>query len=306
VARLGVLAVFSALLAISGCSSPTPDGGVTPDAWATTTRTVTVGGLERSFVVSAPASALTADRLPLLIMLHGAGGDAASFASLTGMTPLAEQSNFVVVYPNGTPGARVPGELAWNAGECCGTPARTGLDDVAFIDELITNVEVHFHTDPERVFVAGYSNGGMLSYRLVCELGERVAGIADVSGAFNVPECAAPAPTAVLIIHGTADSVVPYDGGATSAEVAERFGAWTNASVAAAVDSWATTNECDLEPVATTRGAVTTSRFTSCAADSSLELVSIAGGAHRWPTQGNSAVAASELIVQFFGLARLR
>jgi polyhydroxybutyrate depolymerase len=295
--------LLGVLLANSGCSSAT-----SPSEYSTTTRTVTVGGLERSFVLSAPTTVTSGARLPLLIMLHGAGADAAGFASLTGMTSLAEQSHFVVVYANGTQAADVPGELSWNSGVCCGAPSRAGIDDVAFIDRLIAEVEATLQTDPARVFVAGFSNGGMLSYRLACELGDRgagsarIAGIADVAGAFNLPQCADARPTAVLVLHGTADTVVPYDGGPTSPGVAARFGTWLNASVADSTAAWAGTNQCQSEPAVEITGAIETSSFVGCVAGAPLKLVTIAGGSHRWPTRSNGGIPASGLIVEFFGL----
>jgi polyhydroxybutyrate depolymerase len=289
--------LLGALLAITGCSS-----GARPGEFSTTTRTLTVGGLERSFTVSAPTTATPGVALPLLIMLHGAGGDATGFANLTGMIALAERNSFVVVYPNGTQAADEPGKLSWNAGACCGVPSRTAIDDVAFVDQLIDEVDTRFQIDPAQVYAAGFSNGGMLSYRLACELGGRFAGIADVGGSFLAPDCAGAQPAAALIIHGTADDVVPYNGGPTSPGVAARYGMWSNPAVSVATAAWASTNGCAPEPAVAIAGAQETSRFVGCVPEAPVELVTIAGGSHSWPTESNGGMSASQRIVEFFGL----
>lgn len=289
--------LFGSLLALSGCSSAT-----SPGEYSTTTRTVSVGGLERSFVVSAPTTATSGARLPLLIMLHGAGGDAAGFASLTGMTSLAEQSHFVVVYANGTQAADIPGELSWNSGACCGAPSRAGIDDVGFIDRMIAEVEATLQIDPARVYAAGFSNGAMLSHRLACELGDRLAGIADVGGSFLVSTCENARATAVVVIHGTADSVVPYDGGTTSPGVAARYGPWANPAVRETTSVWARINNCQPDPEMMITGNIRASHYVDCAEGAPLELFTIVGGTHSWPTKENSGLPASDQIVTFFGL----
>jgi len=308
-ALLGALAgIVGLALAASGCAAvvSTPVAGVdAPVVVAAGTAAVSmimVDGIERTYRLQVPARADTDAPLPLVLVLHGAGGSAERAEIATGMSALADANGFIVAYPQGTQAAEIPGEYSWNAGVCCGAPVATGIDDVGFITTLIADVSTAHPVDAERIFVAGFSNGGMLANRLACEVGGIVAGIAVVGGALNVERCEAPTTTSVLLVHGTADATVPYAGGATNERTAARFGSWINASVQDAVDYWAGRDDCLPEPVSTIEGAVTTATWQECAADAALTLVTIAEGGHVWPIAEVSGFDASSLIVEHFGL----
>lgn len=295
------LIVVLAALGIAGCAPAVDRAEVVPAATGKAiTNLAVVNGVERSFTVRVPTEAST-DLRPAVILLHGASGNGARMESVTGMSAIAEADGFVVAYPDGTDIGEPVGGLAWNAGACCGRPVRAEVDDVAFvsavIDELVTNQAV----DPERVFLAGFSNGGMLSYRAACELGEKIAGIAVVSGALNV-QCAGESPMSVLIVHGTADPTVPYAGGPPSEDAADRLGGWINASVDDASAFWAERDGCEAHSIVSDTDGVSRDTWTGCTDGTSLDVVSIAGFGHRWPKTGNSGLDASALITEYFAL----
>jgi polyhydroxybutyrate depolymerase len=297
-----VLGSIAILALLAGCvpssaSADGEDGATGVDQYAT----IPVGDLTRSYLLRTPDE-VDAEPRPLLIMIHGAGGNAARAEEATGLTDAVAANDMLVAYPNGTAANSVEGELAWNAGACCGLARADRVDDVAFIVAMIADIQSQYAVDPERIYLAGYSNGGMLSYRLACEHAELFAGIAVVSGALNYTPCEPSRPLPVLIIHGTADATVPYLGGETNPRTASRFGQWENASVALATEFWRTVDDCDDDPVTTTVDLLTTDVYEGCADASALEVVTIADGTHTWPRLATADVEGSALILGFFGL----
>lgn len=296
-------AVAAVLVGCAPITSTNASGSAIPAAvsGAVVTNTITVDGRERTYLLRAPERVDESAPLPLLLVIHGAGGNASKAENATAMTDLAGADGFIVAYPNGTQAADVEGEFAWNAGACCATPVRDNIDDVKFIMAAIADIQAQQPVDTERIYVSGFSNGGMLSYRLACERPGFFAGVAVIAGALNVPDCAASA-TSVLMIHGTADATVPYTGGATNERTAARFGQWTNASFTDAVDYWSATDGCGQVPFRSIDGAITRLSFDGCADDTTLEVVTIADGGHRWPITAEVGFDASDLITEFFGL----
>jgi polyhydroxybutyrate depolymerase len=303
--RAWVATALLAVLALAGCAPSTTDTSSGMEyADQSDVHQIEFDGRDRSYIAHVPDDAAIGAplTLPVLVVLHGAGGNAIKAETATGLTTYARADDFIIVYPNGTQAADIEGQLAWNAGACCGVPKRTDVDDVGFIEAVLDDVEVKYAVDTGRVYFAGFSNGGMMSYRLSCELGDRIAGIAVVSGAFNVSSCKSEATTDVLIIHGTGDLTVPYDGGLSNERTAARFGQWSNKSVADAAKVWVERDDCDVLPETERRGITTRQVYEGCADDSILEVISIKNGQHVWPLAPNGGFDASETIVEYFGL----
>lgn len=295
---LGAIALCALL---AGCGpAPSSDASVDPSE-VTPLIALQVGDLTRSYLLRAPDEEGDEPR-PLLIMFHGAGGSGLRAETATGLTDAVSTSDIIVAYPNGTAANSVAGELAWNAGACCGLARSGNVDDVSFVLAMIADIQSRYAVDPERIYLAGYSNGGMLSYRLACEHAELFAGIAVISGALNYAPCAPSEPLPVLIVHGTADATVPYAGGETNPRTASRFGQWQNSSVALATEFWLTVDGCEEDPASTTVDRLTTAVYEGCEPGSALEVVTIADGTHVWPRMATSDVEGSSLILGFFGL----
>jgi polyhydroxybutyrate depolymerase len=303
---LAAAAFLVAALALTGCAAQfasaesQPRGAIEqPDR-----HVLEFDGAERSYVAHVPDGAAIGAplTLPVLVVLHGAGGNAAKAEFATGLSDYAQSDDFIVVYPSGTQVAEIPEQLGWNADGCCGVPAASGVDDVGFITAVLDDIESKYAVDAERIYVAGFSNGGMMTYRLSCELGDRIAGIAVIAGAFNVSECESDARTDVLIVHGTDDQTVPYRGGPTNERTAGRFGQWMNASVGTATRTWMARNACDSQPVTSVDGSVTRETYEDCDDDSRLTVVTLSGGAHVWPMAPVNGFDASGSLVEFFGL----
>ena len=290
-------ATVAIALTLAGCGSPEPTHRPAPTSQAVTRAvkadvTVTVDGTRRSFLVWSPQH-LASAKLPVIVALHGAGGNAAEFAQTTGFARLKSATSFIAVYPNGTP--LYDNRRAWNAGTCCGAPAEKGVDDIGFLSAILDRLVGSFDADPKRVFLAGFSNGGMLAYRAACDIGPRIAGIAVVSGALNVSSCPSTNPMPVFVIHGTADLVVPFKGGKPINFHAYGLKPWSNASVAQAIAAWKVRDGCMGTPQLSTVEKVDTAVYADCAPGASITVRIRKGGQHVWP-RGTAALIAAQLL----------
>ena len=167
-------------------------------------RTIQVADMKRSYILHLPAHLDPRKPAPLVLVFHGGGGHAWNMPRFTGFDQLSDQAGFIVAYPESVNGH-------WNDGRNL-SPA----DDVAFIRELIAELQRSHPVDPKHVYAAGISNGGFFSNRLACELAGKIAAIASVAA--TMPEPLAPAckpsqPVSVMYMHGTKDPLVPIDGG---------------------------------------------------------------------------------------------
>ena len=243
---------------------------------------LTVEGQRRTYRMHVPASVAGEAGLPVVVFLHGGGGNAELFEQVTDMNTVADDAGFVVVYPNGT-GRADDKLLTWNAGSCCAYARDEGVDDVKFMSSLLDTLTARFHTDPARVFVTGFSNGAMMAYRLGCELSDQITAIAPVSGAMQMESCRPERQLPVLILHGTADAAVPYEGGASTRGTFPGAGTWVNQSVPYALDFWTQHNECPSTPSTSRDGAVLRASYSPCARGTEVTLYTIEGGEHGWP-----------------------
>jgi poly(hydroxyalkanoate) depolymerase family esterase len=155
-------------------------------AAGTESKTLELAGRKRTYLIHPPKGYDAKTPLPLVLVLHGAVQGAANAESMSGMSAKADKEDFLVAYPTGT--SRFGLAPTWNAGACCGYAMTNKVDDVGFLRALIDRLEHDYTVDPKRIFVTGISNGGMMSYRLACELADRIAAIAPVEGAQDI-EC---------------------------------------------------------------------------------------------------------------------
>ena len=129
------------------------------------THTLTVDGVERTYYVYAPRTVDSAQPVPLLIVLHGGGGNGRQIMRFTGFNQVARDNGFIAVYPEGI-------DHHWNDGRVF-RKAPTDTDDVAFISALIDQMAADYSIDSTRIYATGISNGGFMSYRLACDLSDR-------------------------------------------------------------------------------------------------------------------------------------
>jgi polyhydroxybutyrate depolymerase len=243
-------------------------------------RTVVSGGATRSYRVHIPPSLPADAPVPVVLVLHGGGGNARNAAAMTGMDAAADRNGFLAVYPNGS-GFLRDRLLTWNAGACCGWAVQEKVDDTAFVRRALDALSDEWRVDGRRVFATGISNGGMMSYRLGCELADRIAAIAPVAGALDVSPCRPSRPVSVIAFHGTADEHVLYEGGVPKKQTDRR--PRTDASVAASVGFFAERDGCAGGRKREEKGNVVRETWTGCAEGTGVVLVTIRGGGHAWP-----------------------
>lgn len=250
--------------------------------------TVRSGALARSYLLHVPPGYDPDAPWPLVLALHGGGGQGRGMAWLTGLSRLADRRSFLVAYPDGV-------ERSWNDGrEDPGVPAsRWQVDDVAFLVALIDQVASAYRIDATRVYATGISNGGFMSQRLACEASTRVTAIASVVATIGVElagRCSPARAVPVLMVNGTADPLVPYDGGQIRLP-GGRLRPGRIASVADTVALWAGHNGCSRPPEVTREpdrdpsDGVTVRRETQtgCLEGSEVTLYVMEGGGHVWP-----------------------
>ena len=219
--------------------------------------------------------------VPLILVLHGAFGSAAKIAKKSGFSELSEKVGFLVAYPQGTSLART-----WNSGHCCGRSYKQQVDDVGFLSAVMKEIQGKYAVDPNRIFMVGESNGGMMTYRYAAERTNDLAGIGvvagtiggqkpDGSGEWRVPT--PQAPIALVAIHGTEDKKIPYggEGGKTvSALDSVRF--------------FIENNQCAAKPQEADRffgGYVLREWWAGCSLSSNVVMLTLEGFGHDWPNE---------------------
>lgn len=254
-------------------------------AGSTSAREIEVGGIRRTYSVHIPSRRPGGRPAGLVVVLHGGGGSGRQIERHTGFSTLADREGFIAVYPDAV-------DRNWNDGRgAAGISAqREGIDDVAFLSALIESLIREFAVDPRRVYVTGVSNGAFTSQRLAAEKSERIAAIAPVIGGMGpqIRDRFAPkARVSVLLMNGTEDPLVPFQGG----PVARGGNRGETISVAEIVRLWATHDRCsgqpetvllpDVDAADGTRVRRTT--YSRCADRTVVILYTIEGGGHTWP-----------------------
>lgn len=161
------------------------------------------GGATRDVIVHVPDGLLAP--APLLIALHGRAQLGEAIRRYSRFDALADREGFVVAYPDGVAGS-------WNADGCCSPATGKGVDDIAFLDEVLRLVQSRTPIDPDRIAMTGGSNGAMMALDYACERPDVISAVAVVSGPY-VSRCRPTRPTPVLELHGGRDTLVPLQGG---------------------------------------------------------------------------------------------
>lgn len=257
-------------------------------------------GLKRTFRVHVPTGYDAARAAPVVLVFHGGGGTGRFIQRQSRMDSVADRYGFIAVYPDGR-------HRTWNAGACCEEAMRRNVDDVKFVDDLLTALQARLAVDARRVYATGFSNGAMLTHRLACELPHRFAAIAPVSGVIMVPECPGRNGVSVMVFHGTADPRSLWEGGLGDKDPSKG----TRESIPATMDRLKSRYACAAESrVSFQRGAVTCTTRPQCRDDVEVTLCRVEGGGHQWPGGEpvwsdrlgplNTDISASELMWQFF------
>lgn len=280
---------------------------------------LTYKGIKRSYVIRVPervpaelAQGQNEGRapqplLPLVLVLHGGGGNAAVAENMTGFTEKAGREGFIVVYPEGSSRFRDK-LLTWNAGHCCGYAKDNGVNDVEFLDALLDQLTQEYPVDPKRIYATGMSNGGMMTHRLGIALPHRFAAIAPVVGALFGDENKPALPVSALMINGMLDQSVPVQGGAPGGRFAT---AWDGTPPQPAREQavfWANANGCANPPEKLDGAAFVLWQY-RCPAGRAVEIYLVKDNGHAWPggqpgsrrgDKPSTSLNATDVIWEFF------
>jgi len=262
----------------AGCSRSVVQG----KPGQTVLRSIVSGGVKRTFRLHLPASSGKGP-VPLVLNFHGRSATGIDQEIASGLVSVSDREGFVLVSPDGT---GTP--LGWSAG----ATAPNRVDDVRFVADLLDQLTSELCIDQARVYATGFSNGAFMTSQLACSMPDRIAAVAAVGGVHYPGGCGARIP--VLAIHGTADDIVPIDGGIVRG--------WRYAGARVAMYEWAATNGCrpaaDALPLAKD---VTAAAYVDCAAPT--EFVVIDGAGHAWPGAPGTrqeSVSGAALVWNFF------
>ena len=236
-----------------------------------------------------PASYDASQPAPLLIYLHGYGGTGEQGDEYFGLGTRAEHEGFVYAAPDGTLDS--DGNRFWGATEACCDFDSSGVDDVAYLTDVITEIQGALAIDPARIALVGWSNGAFMSYRMACERADRIAAVVGLAGAgYADPGLCTPSePVSIAAIHGTADDVIRFDGGTVFDDAHRPYpGAEETAAAWAAYDGCdasATPNDdrMDLEATLTDDGdpaETSVQEWAGCDANAAVQLWTIPNGRH--------------------------
>ena len=178
-----------------------------------------MGGLDRHFIVHVPPTFDAKRKLPVVIMLHGAGGTGQQAMEQTGWDSKADRENFIAVFPDGVPEfPKRPASFlfnpqTWNEGSGRHASGKRNDPDVEFVAYIIDALEARYGGDPNRIFVTGFSNGASMTFRIGVELSDRVAAIAPVAGHLLIRDHQLKRPVPILYIIGRDDPLELPRGG---------------------------------------------------------------------------------------------
>ena len=279
--------LFTFLLTILSCCEK--DDNKNPEEYYSNNNTQSIvhDGVNREYVLYIPNSYDGTSSVPLMLNFHGFGGSASDYMQEADMRSLAEAETFILIYPQGS---SLDGLPHWNA--CpLGGDNKSDADDFGFIEAIINQISSQYNLDMERIYAAGYSNGGMMAYGLANYKSDLVAAVASVSGVMLECIGSTSHPMPVLHLHGTSDGVLPYNGS----------GYWS--SVQNTLDYWINFNKTIITPTISNdnSGGMSIEHYVHDQGDSSVsvEHYKYIKGDHVWFSTTYQGQTASELVWDF-------
>lgn len=283
--------LMAAIISAAPVSAQTGTGGTYDES-------MSVGGRDRTYRVHVPSIAPPAEGSPMLIVLHGGGGNGKQVERSTGFSQLADREGFVVVYPDGS--GRLPRRLSWNAHNCCAYAHAEDIDDVGFISALIDALIPAYAIDPARVYITGHSNGAMMTFRLACELSTKIASAAPYAGALNTHTCDPSSPVPILIMNGEDDRNVPVEGGRSPNVGYGAEDMRVDEPASYGVETWVLANRCFGAPIEADSATLRMSTWLGCAEGSVVEQVLIHDWEHGWPSPVDGAPIDASAVIWAF------
>jgi len=281
----------------SSAGSGAPSGPVSFGAGSvangvrTQTGTVPDGIVQRPFTVLSPADVAPGERLPVVVALHGLTVDSGAMSRAADWRGAVARDRFIAVFPQGV-------FDSWNAGPCCPPASALGTDDIGYLDEVVRQLDTRADVDPNRRYLTGFSNGGVMTYTIACARPELFAAVAPMAGS-NFSDCSPDAPVSLLHQHGAPDPGVPYDGRPTPSQVLSTA---PFPRVPESVAEWARSAGCSGVPARRDEGSGAVRLvWNGCSDGARVELLTYPGNQHRWP---NAPLDGLDAVLRFFDVRR--
>ena len=284
--KLLTLTILSFIFFIQTATVSCTRSRIQADGTGILSKSLTHHSLNRDYHLYIPSSYRYSTAAPLVIALHGGGGNGHKMEKLSHLSLLADQYGFIVAYPDAV-------DRHWNDGRGLDQyrSQRDNIDDVGFISRMIDAIAGGYNIDKDRVYVTGASNGAMMSLRLGCELADKITALAPVIGSMPenlVAECSPARPIPLMMINGTDDPLVPWEGGYVHI-FRKKLGKII--SVPQTIEFWVARNGCspspqisrvpDADPEDGT--SVQKTAYGQCTHGAAVVLYEIKGGGHTWP-----------------------
>jgi len=278
----------------AGCiAAQTAQAGPTPGSHD---ETLMHAGVQRQYRLHIPTGYHPNQAVPLVLMLHGRGGNGKGFEQLTGMSEIADKGDFVVAYPYAL--GKPP---AWTSGF---NDAIHNGDDIGFLKALIGKLETTCKIDPHRIYCAGFSSGAMMTEVVGAKLSEKVAAIAVVEGCIGteqngqlhtVPDPVDP--VSLIQFHGKMDQTVPYNGGPNP-----NLPNGVVLPVSKSIDFWVHQDGCNTTPSTQLmdNGTIHRDDYAGGKKGTEVVLFTMDHGQHKWPTPALIGISATNHIWTFF------
>lgn len=297
--RILPLLFFISVLSLPACKK----NSSTPKPYRLN-ESIVVDGLTRTYLLNLPPNYYEASDFSLVIALHGGGGSGEQFESSSLLTNKANAEKFIVVYPDGVQNPL--GIRTWNAGNCCAYARDNNINDVKFISNLIDHLIANYKINPKKVYATGHSNGGMLTYRLACELSDKIAAFAPNASTMVLTQpCTVARAVPILHMHSMLDENVPYKGGVGIGPSGNY-----NPPVDSTLNVFQQKDQCaNAAQVITDNSGYRFTKWSSCSGNVSIQYYLTKDGGHAWPgglpgsSNGDTpstAIKANDLLWIFF------
>jgi polyhydroxybutyrate depolymerase len=279
----------------AGQGAPVPSAGCAaaqPGPVTDLLQGLDVAGVPRWYLLTTPspdspgasdaATATSPVPRPLVLDFAGLGQSASAQATMSQFGTLGQQDGFVVAFPEGT-----ADPVRWDM-----TSLDASNPDLEFVSALLDQLEATQCIDVSRVYASGFSDGAYMASALACAMSDRITAVGAVSGLQSPTRCPAVRPVPVIAFHGTADPILPFDGGTGTANLSQLLDDTeaTPTPVPTAAQDWAARDGCDTRSAATDMASQVVMRHYRCPAGTDVQLYVIDGGGHTWP--GSLASAA--------------
>lgn len=252
----------------------------------------------RTYLVHLPPEYSPGSPLPLILAMHGGFGSAFNLQEQSKLSEKADEENFIVVYPEGIKGGAL-NIRTWNAGWCCGYASNSNIDDVGFINALMDTLIDRYSIDTDRIYATGMSNGGFLSYRLACELSDRIAAIAPVACSMSMTSCNPARGVPVIHFHSYDDESIPDEGG-----IGNGVSGHYNPPLDSVLNAWADHNGCMVKnDTVVHTNEFTFAKWKTCECGAEVNVYISQDGGHSWP--GGTQTQIGDPVSQFISATDL-